>query len=173
MPIICFFVLYHKYDIYIASLGIAISSLVQITLGFLFCKEIINKNNMIIAGFAIIFGGITYLVQDAFFIKIKVSVINLIMGVIFISSYIIKKPVFQYIFKETITLKKESYRTLSLAWGVFFMLCAIANYYVAFYMSEESWVNFKIFGLLVMNIIMTIITFAYIYKKDKEERKNL
>ncbi|MFO6484776.1 septation protein IspZ [Escherichia coli] len=34
---------------------------------------------------------------------------------------------------------------LNLAWAVFFILCGLANIYIAFWLPQNIWVNFKVF----------------------------
>ena len=49
---------------------------------------------------------------------------------------------------------------LNLAWVIFFLAMGVLNLYVAFQFSEDTWVNFKLFGstgLLVIFIILQSI----------------
>lgn len=163
-PLIGFFVAYKVKDIYVASLTLVILSLLQIITVLLIYKKI-DKMSLIGAIFAIIFGSITYYNQDSSFIKMKVTIINAIMGSILIVSYMIKKPVLGLMLSDKIKIPEKSWGDLTFLWSIFFIFCAILNYYVAFNMSEEDWVKFKVFGLLGLNIIMTIITAIYISKK--------
>jgi intracellular septation protein len=47
---------------------------------------------------------------------------------------------------------------------VFFAILAAVNVYVAFSMSQEIWVNFKVFGLLAVTLAFTVLSGIYIYK---------
>ncbi len=61
---------------------------------------------------------------------------------------------------------------LNLAWSGFFAACGAVNVYVAFQLSQETWVNFKVFGLLGLTVIFTLLTGIYLYKHlPKQEEK--
>jgi intracellular septation protein len=51
---------------------------------------------------------------------------------------------------KQVTLKSENadsvWHSLNKAWAIFFFLMGVLNLYVAFEYSEETWVNFKLFG---------------------------
>jgi intracellular septation protein len=61
---------------------------------------------------------------------------------------------------KQVTLKAENshsvWHRLNMAWAAFFFLMGVLNLYIAFEYSEETWVNFKLFGstgLLVAFVI--------------------
>ena len=53
---------------------------------------------------------------------------------------------------------------VNLAWAGFFAICAGLNTWIAFHMSQEAWVNFKVFGLLGMTLVFTVLTVLYLYR---------
>jgi intracellular septation protein len=60
---------------------------------------------------------------------------------------------------------------VNLAWAGFFALCAVANTYIAFNLPQEVWVNFKVFGLLGMTLLFTLVTVLYLYRHLPAEQK--
>ena len=63
--------------------------------------------------------------------------------------------------RKNITLKerkaKSVWHQLNIAWAIFFFLMGALNLYVAFEYSEETWVNFKLFGSTGLLVVFVII----------------
>ncbi|HEB0114168.1 TPA: septation protein IspZ, partial [Serratia marcescens] len=47
----------------------------------------------------------------------------------------------------------------------------LANIYVAFWLPQNVWVNFKVFGLTVLTLVFTLLSGIYIYRHMPEEQK--
>lgn len=60
---------------------------------------------------------------------------------------------------------------LNLGWVGFFFACGLLNLYVAFHLSQETWVNFKVFGLLGMTVVFTLISGVYLYRHQPADQK--
>jgi intracellular septation protein len=62
---------------------------------------------------------------------------------------------------KQVTLKEKSahsvWHQLNRAWAAFFFFMGALNLYVAFEYSEETWVNFKLFGSTGLLVIFVII----------------
>ncbi len=61
---------------------------------------------------------------------------------------------------KQITLKphseKSTWHKLNIAWACFFFLMGCLNLYIAFEYTEETWVNFKLFGSTGLLIVFVI-----------------
>lgn len=55
--------------------------------------------------------------------------------------------------------------------GDFLFACALGNIYVAFSLAEETWVNFKVFGLTILTFIFTIASVVYIWNNRLPEEQ--
>lgn len=73
--------------------------------------------------------------------------------------------------KELI-LPDKVWNTLNSAWMLFFIVLSVLNLYVAFNLSQEIWVNFKVFGLLGATLIFTVLSGVYIYKYLPQAKKD-
>jgi intracellular septation protein A len=63
---------------------------------------------------------------------------------------IMKKPLIQRMLGKELTLPQQVWSRLNLAWALFFILCGLANIYIAFWLPQNIWVNFKVFGLTAL-----------------------
>jgi intracellular septation protein len=74
---------------------------------------------------------------------------------------------------KQVTLKENTARNtwsqLNLAWSIFFLLMGALNLFVAFQFSEDTWVNFKLFGTTALLIVFVIAQGFWLSKHMEEE----
>lgn len=171
LPLIIFFVFYKLYDIYLASGAlIAATALVLVFTWVKYRK--VEKMALITFLMALVFGTLTLVFHNDLFIKWKVTVIyGLFALVLLISQLVHKKPLVQRMLGKELTLPDKVWSNLNLAWAVFFLVCGLANIYVAFWLPQSTWVNFKVFGLTALTLVFTLISGIYIYRHMPEETK--
>lgn len=160
-PIICFFVAYKLYGIYVATGVTMAASVLQILAFWLFYKRF-EKLHLIMLAFILILGSATLFFHNAIFIKWKPSVIYWIIGVLLICShYFGKKPIIHRLLGEKMDLPKKVWDRVNFSWGVFFILLGWLNLYVVYHYSTNAWVNFKLFGALGLTLVFAIIQVIY------------
>jgi len=167
IPLIIFFILFKTYDIYIATASLMITTAMQVAYTWFAFKKI-EKMQLITFLMVTLFGSLTLFMHDANFIKWKVTIIYVLFALFLLGSQLLGKPAVKSMLGKELSLPDSLWKKINLAWVCFFCVCAIANVYVAFYMSLDVWVNFKVFGLLILTILFTIATGLYIYKKAPE-----
>jgi intracellular septation protein len=103
------------------------------------------------------FGGITLLLQDEVFLKWKPTVVNWLFGAAFLGSQFIgSKTIIERMMGHAIELPAAIWTRLNLAWTVFFIALGIINLYVAFNFDTDTWVDFKLFGMLGLTIVFVL-----------------
>lgn len=164
LPLIVFFVFYKVYDIYMASGAlIAATALVLVYSWYKFRK--LEKMALITFILVTVFGGLTIAFHNVEFIKWKVTVIYaLFAGALLFSQWVMKKPLIQRMLGKELTLPDQVWNRLNYAWALFFLLCGLANIYIAFWLPENIWVNFKVFGLTALTLVFTLFSGLYIYR---------
>lgn len=83
-----------------------------------------------------------------------------------------EKPLIQRMLGKELTLPQPVWSKLNLARAVFFILCGLANIYIAFWLPQNIWVNFKVFGLTALTLIFTLLSGIYIYRHMPQEDKS-
>jgi intracellular septation protein len=164
-PVLLFFIAYKMYDIYVATAVIIVASFLQV--GFVWLKHRrVEKMHLITLGLVLFLGGATLLLHDPIFIYWKPTIVNWAFAVAFLGSeFIGKKNLLQRMLDSQITLSsKPVWRNLNLAWVVFFIAMGVINLYVAFNFDEDTWVNFKLFGMMGLTIIFVIGQSFYLAK---------
>lgn len=171
IPLIVFFIVYKKVDIFYASGALMIATALSMLAIYLIYKKI-EKSSLITLVIVIIFGGLTLIFHSDLFIKWKVTVIYAIFSLaLLVSQYFTQKPLIQRMLGKEISLANEIWYKLNLSWAIFFAICALVNIYVAFWQPQDVWVNFKVFGLTAVTLIFTILSMVYIYKHIPKEQK--
>ena len=103
--------------------------------------------------FVIIFGGLTLVLADETFIKLKPTLVNSLFAVILLGGLVFKRSLLKPLFGSAFQLNDDGWRTLTLRWGVFFVFLAILNEVVWRSFSTDFWISFKLFGVLPLTIL--------------------
>ncbi|GLX86548.1 putative intracellular septation protein A [Thalassotalea loyana] len=171
IPLIVFLIVYKFQDIYWATGALIVASALQI-LFYMVSKKPIPKQTLVFFFLILCFGGLTIFLQDDAFIKWKVTIINVFFAsALLIGYYGFKKIILKTFLGEAIQLPDKIWVNLTWAWAGFFTLCGILNWYIAFNFSQETWVNFKVFGLTGLTFVFAITTIVSLYKYLPEEEQ--
>jgi intracellular septation protein len=169
LPLVIFFVFYKFGDLYWATGSLIITSALQI-LYYVVKKQPIPKRNWVFFGLIAIFGGLTIFFHDDTFIKWKVTIINALFSIaLVVSNSFFNKNLIKELMGESLPLPEKIWGKLNLAWAIFFLVCAILNIYIAYNFSLETWVNFKVFGLMGLTFVFAISTVFALYKYLPQE----
>lgn len=120
-------------------------------------------------GVIIVFGGATIWLNDETFIKWKPS----ILYVLFAGSLVAGRLVWQRNFVRAllgkqIELPDPVWERLLWVWSGFFALLAAANLFVAYRFSTDTWVNFKLFGLMGLTLAFVLGIGVWLSQHIKE-----
>ena len=171
LPLIVFFAFYKLYDIYVASGALIVATALALVFTWIKYRKV-EKMTLITFLMVLVFGTLTLVFHNDLFIKWKVTVIySLFALALLISQLVLKKPLVQRMLGKELTLPDKVWSNLNLAWALFFLLCGLANIYVAFWLPQNVWVNFKVFGLTALTLVFTLLSGIYIYRHMPEEQK--
>lgn len=171
LPLVVFFVFYKLYDIYYASGALIVATALALIFTWIKYRKV-EKMTLITFAMVAIFGTLTLVFHNDEFIKWKVTVIYVLFsGALLVSQLILKKPLIQRMLGKELTLPDPVWNKLNISWAIFFLLCGLANIYVAFWLPQEVWVNFKVFGLTVLTLVFTLLSGVYIYRHMPDEEK--
>ena len=163
-PLILFFAAYKMYDIYVAT-GVAIAAAFIQVIVFWLKNRRFETMHVITLAALVLFGGLTIMLRDPVFIKWKTSIVYWILAsIILFSQFVTKRTVVEVLMADKLPMPKVAARTFNLHWAIFAYAVGALNVYVAFYYGldldearrEEIWVNFKVFGVLVLTVIFMI-----------------
>jgi intracellular septation protein len=117
----------------------------------------------------VVFGGLTLLLQNETFIKLKPTLVYLLFAITLLGGLAFKKPLLGMVFDSVFNLTDEGWRKLTLRWGIFFVAMAVLNEIVWRNVSTDAWVSFKVFGFLPLTMIFAAAQFPLLQKYSVPE----
>jgi len=112
-----------------------------------------------------ILGGATLAFHDPAFIQWKPTALYWLFSLTLVGSDLIfRRNLIRRMLESQIRLPDPIWLRLNLAWALFFAILGTLNLYVAFHFSEETWVNFKLFGCTALVFVFAIAQGLYLSK---------
>jgi len=103
-----------------------------------------------------VFGTLTLILQDELFIKLKPTIVNILFGTVLVGGLAFGKSLLGVVFDSVFDLDAEGWRKLTLRWGLFFFVLAALNEVVWRNFSTDSWVTFKVFGIMPLTFLFAL-----------------
>lgn len=164
-----------KPGIYLATLVAIVASAGQIAWVKLRGRKV-ETMMWVSLGIIAVFGGATLWLHDESFIKWKPTVLYWVFAAIIFGAAFLGRNVIRSLMGTQMELPEAAWSRLNASWGGFFSFMGVANLFVAFNFSTDTWVNFKLFGslglMLVFVIVQSMMLTRYLDKADlnKEEK---
>ena len=111
---------------------------------------------LISGAFVLVFGGLTLWLQDAVFIKLKPTIVNLLFAGTLLGGLWFGQSLLRHILGEVFKLTEEGWRILTFRWGIFFIVLALLNEIVWRNFSEQFWIGFKMLGVMPLTAVFGI-----------------
>lgn len=170
-PILAFFISYKIWGIYTATTVIMVTGVLQLLLDKLIFKKI-DLKHLITSSVLILFGSLTLIFHDPIFIKWKVTIVYWTLALVLLfTQWFSKKTLIETILGETFTVPATLWRRLNLSWAFFFIIMSLANLYVMYNYSTNTWVYFKLFGTLSATFVMSFIQGIFIHLAHEKHKK--
>jgi len=119
--------------------------------------------------FVILFGGLTILLDDDLFIKIKPTIVNLLFAAILAGGLATRRHFLKLVFDGAFHLTERGWAVLTLRWVGFFVVLAVLNEIVWRGFSSDTWVAFKVFGILPLTLVFSLAQVPLILRHRKDD----
>lgn len=174
LPVILFFVGFKLYGIFAAT-AIAIAVTLAMIVYSKLRHNTVEKMLLVNGAIITVLGGITLLLHDKTFIMWKPTVLYWILaGVLLVSDMFFGKNLIRKMLGKALQPPEPVWRKLNIAWALFFIVLGVVNLYVAFHYSEDTWVNFKLFGttglIFAFAIAQTLMLKNYLVEADQADK---
>jgi len=167
-PLAVFFIFYTRSDLKAAILPFMIATIIAVLFSYILEKKIPIMPT-VGAAIILIFGGLTIYFDNETFFKMKPTIINLLFAGILYGGIIFNKSLLRYLLGAALKLQDEGWDILTKRWIGFFIALAILNEIIWRTQTTDMWVNFKVFGILPITFIFTLMQFSTIKKYQIEE----
>ncbi|MDM5147742.1 septation protein IspZ [Candidatus Persebacteraceae bacterium Df01] len=161
-----------KQDFRTATMALMVAVVLQI-LALKLCKLPIKAMEWTILSLVLVFGCITLLLRENFYLQIKTTVINWLFAlVLVIAEFGFKKNLMKGVLSEFITAPDAVWRRALLMLSIMFGIIGAANLIIIFNFSESAWVYVKTFGYPAFSFLslLTIITYLMRHAATRDER---
>ena len=169
-PLLVFFLAYRSAGLLAATAALIVFTLISLAITYAYEKRIAMMP-LVSAIMVTIFGGLTLILHDELFIKMKPTIVNLLFSAVLLGGLYFKKPMLKYLLGEAIQLSAEGWFKLSRNWGLYFIFLAALNEVIWRHFSTDFWVNFKVFGMFTCTMLFTLSQIP-LMKKHWVEDKN-
>ena len=164
----------------IIATGVAIvASFIQVGYNWFKTRKF-ERTHLFSLALITVLGSITIIIGNPAFIQWKPTVLNWVFaGAFLLSIFIGEKNLVERMMGSQLDLPDYVWTRLNLSWVAFFLISGAANLYVAFYFQPleeasvrmETWVDFKLFGLMGLTIIFVILQAIYLARFIQEEEE--
>lgn len=168
-PVLLFFLAYKLYGIYAATAVAIAASFIQVG-WFWWRHRRFETMHLVTLGLIAVLGGATLWLHNEDFIKWKPTVVNWLFGAAFLGSQFIgRKTLVERMMSSAIALPAAIWQRLNLGWATFFLLLGGANLYVVHHYDTDTWVNFKLFGMMGLTLAFMVAQAFYLARHVKTE----
>jgi intracellular septation protein len=166
-PLALFFFANSRYGIFAATGTFMVAVLAALAVSYAMTRRL-PIMPVVTAVIVVVFGGLTLVLHDATFIKVKPTIIYALFGAVLLGGLFFNKPLLGVVFDSLFHLTEEGWRKLTWRWAIFFLVLAVLNEIVWRNASTNVWVDFKVFGVMPLTILFGALQYPLTQKYAAE-----
>ncbi|MGH8284035.1 MAG: inner membrane-spanning protein YciB [Gammaproteobacteria bacterium] len=117
-----------------------------------------------------VLGGVTLALHNPVFIKWKFSIVEWLIGVVFLATYFMRRPLIERMLGTQIKVPSVIWKRLNLMWAAFFLLLGSVNVYVLYQFDTADWVKFKVWWSTGAMLIFVVLQALYMSRHMEMEK---
>jgi len=166
-PLVLFFFANSRYGIFVATASFMVAVVAALAISYVLTRQL-PIMPVVTAIIVLVFGGLTLILHDDTFIKIKVTIIYALFGAVLLGGLYFNKPLLGIVFDSLFHLTGEGWRKLTWRWTIFFFALAVLNEIVWRNASTNVWVDFKVFGVMPLTLLFGALQMPLLKKYAAE-----
>jgi len=162
-PLVLFFAVNARVGIFAATAAFMAAVLIALIVSYAMTRHIAIMP-VVTAVIVLIFGTLTLVLHNDTFIKLKPTIIYVLFGGTLLIGLLLDKPFLSILFDQVFHLTDEGWRKLTWRWVLFFFALAVVNEIVWRNFSTDTWVSFKLFGVVPLTFLFGALQYPLLTK---------
>lgn len=162
-PLLVFFFTNSRFGILTGTAAFVVATAVALTLSWILARKV-PVLPLVSGVFVLVFGGLTVWLQDDLFIKLKPTIVNTLFGLILLGGLATGRNFLRMALDAAFQVTEEGWRILAVRWGIFFLVLAVLNEVVWRSVETDTWVDFKVFGIMPLTILFSLTQIPVLMK---------
>ena len=168
-PLVLFFATNARFGIFTATAAFMVAVLVALAVSYAMTRHVAIMP-LVTAVIVIVFGGLTLVLHNDTFIKLKPTIIYVLFGGTLVGGLAFGKSFLGVLFDSVFDLTDEGWRKLTWRWALFFFALAILNEIVWRNFSTDTWVSFKLFGVVPLTFLFGALQYPLLLKYARSDK---
>jgi intracellular septation protein len=168
-PLVLFFAANARFGIFAATGAFMVAVLIALAVSYAMTRHVATMP-LVTAVIVLVFGSLTLVLHDELFIKLKPTIIYLLFGGTLIGGLAFGKPLLGMVFDQMFHLTAEGWRKLTWRWALFFLVLAVLNEIVWRNFSTDTWVSFKLFGVVPLTFLFGALQYPLLMKYQADKK---
>jgi len=169
-PLVLFFAANSKFGIYAATGSFMVAVLIALGISYAMTRHIAIMP-VVTAIIVLVFGGLTLVLHDELFIKLKPTIIYVLFGGTLLAGLALDKPFLSIMFDQMFHLTPQGWRKLTWRWALFFLCLAVVNEIVWRTQTTDFWVSFKLFGVVPLTFLFGALQYPLLVKYHPDAKR--
>lgn len=162
-PLVAFFVAYGKLGIFTATGVFMAATVVALAISYAVLRTV--PIVLLVSGvLVLVFGGLTVWLANDTFIKLKPTILYLCFAAALAFGLATRQMFIKIILEFAFQLTERGWVLLTRAWIGFFLALAVLNEAVWRNFSTDTWVKFKVFGVMPLTVLFSFAMMPLVMK---------
>lgn len=170
-PLVLFFAANARFGIFTATAVFMIAVLAALAVTYAITRHVAIMP-LVTAVIVSVFGGLTLILHNDIFIKLKPTIIYVLFGGTLITGLAFGKSFLGVLFDSVFELTAEGWRKLTWRWAFFFFALAVLNEIVWRNFSTDTWVSFKLFGVVPLTLLFGAAQYPLLTKYTRADKSD-
>ncbi len=166
-PLLIFFLVNSSQGLFVGTAAFMTATVVALAVSYGIARTV-PVMPLVTAVFVLIFGGLTLFLADETFIKLKPTIVNLLFATILLVGLMTGRVFMKILLESAFQLTDRGWQLITRAWIGFFIFLAALNEVVWRNFSTDTWVSFKVFGVLPITLVFTFALLPVIMRHSLE-----